>query len=127
MTPTRAELLAFLREPRYAVEASVTPSGQPQAAIMGIVVTDAFEILFDTLGTTRKMANLRANPKIALAIGSLAEGEHRGVQYEGLADEPQGAELARLQELYFAHGSPGRGSRMCACGRRGCATATTAG
>jgi general stress protein 26 len=108
MNIARTELLAFLRGPRYAVEASVTSAGQPQAAIMGIVVTDAFEILFDTLGSTRKMANLRANPRIALAIGSLAEGDGRGAQVEGLADEPRGAELARLQELYFAKFPEGR-------------------
>ena len=108
MALTRAELLTFLRGSRYAVEASVSPGGQPQAAIMGIVVTDTFEILFDTLGTTRKMTNLRANPKIALAIGSLQEGEERGVQYEGIADEPRGAELARVQELYFAKFPEGR-------------------
>lgn len=108
MALNRAELLAFLRGPRYAVEASVTSAGQPQAAIMGIVVSDAFEILFDTLGTTRKMANLRANPRIALAIGSLAEGDGRGAQVEGMADEPRGAELERVQELYFAKFPEGR-------------------
>jgi uncharacterized protein YhbP (UPF0306 family) len=104
----RADLLAFLRGPRYAVEASVTPAGQPQAAIMGIVVTDAFEILFDTLGSTRKMTNLRTNSKIALAIGSLQVGDQRGVQYEGVADEPRGAELARVQELYLEKFPEGR-------------------
>jgi general stress protein 26 len=104
----RTDLLAFLRGPRYAVEASVSSTGQPQAAIMGIVVTDAFEILFDTLGSTRKMTNLRANPRIALAIGSLAEGDGRGVQVEGIADEPRGAELARVQELYFEKFADGR-------------------
>jgi len=104
----RAELLAFLREQRYAVEASVSAVGQPQAAVVGVVVTDEFEIVFDTLGTTRKMANLRANPRIALAIGSLQAGEERGVQYEGLADEPRGVELARVQELYFAKFPEGR-------------------
>lgn len=108
MALSRAELLAFLRGPRYAVEASVSTAGQPQAAIMGIVVSDAFEILFDTLGSTRKMANLRANPRIALAIGSLAEGDGRGVQVEGLADEPRGEELARVQQLYFEKFPDGR-------------------
>lgn len=108
MTFTRGALLAFLREQRYAVEASVSAAGQPQAAVIGFVVSDEFEIVFDTLGTTRKMANLRANPKIALAIGSLHAGEERGVQYEGLADEPRGLELARVQELYFAKFPEGR-------------------
>lgn len=104
----RSDLLAFLRGPRYAVEASVTPAGQPQAAIMGLAIGDDFEIVFDTLGTTRKMANLRANPRIALAIGSLQEGDHRGAQLEGLADEPAGAELERCLELYFARFPEGR-------------------
>jgi general stress protein 26 len=108
MSLTRAELLSFLRGPRYAVEASVSPAGQPQAAIMGIVVTDDFEVLFDTLASTRKLANLRANPRIALAIGSLLEGEHRGVQLEGLADEPHGEELERVKELYFEKFPEGR-------------------
>ena len=104
----RAELLSFLRDQRYAVEASVSAAGQPQAAVIGIVVTDEFEIVFDTLGTTRKMANLRANPRIALTIGSLEPRTARGVQYEGVADEPRGTELARLQELYFAKFPDGR-------------------
>jgi predicted pyridoxine 5'-phosphate oxidase superfamily flavin-nucleotide-binding protein len=108
VTLDREALLAFLRAPRYAVEASVSAAGQPQAAVIGIVVGDEFEIVFDTLGTTRKMANLRANPRIALAIGSLEPGEERGVQYEGLADEPRGLELARVQELYFAKFPEGR-------------------
>ncbi|MBK7641997.1 MAG: pyridoxamine 5'-phosphate oxidase family protein [Planctomycetes bacterium] len=104
----RADLLAYLRGPRYAVEASVSAAGQPQAAIMGIAVGDEFEIVFDTLGSTRKMTNLRANPRIALAIGNLAAGDGRGVQVEGVADEPAGAELARVQELYFAKFPEGR-------------------
>jgi hypothetical protein len=29
--------------------------------------------------------------------------QERTIQYEGLADEPQGEELARLKAIYFAH------------------------
>ena len=59
-------------------------------------------MVFDTLGTSRKARNLRANPAIALVIGGLLPGEERTVQYEGIADEPSGAELERLKQMYYA-------------------------
>lgn len=95
----RAELLAFLRRHRYAVQASASPQGAPQAAVVGIAVSDGLEIVFDTLGTTRKMENLRANPRIALVVGW---DEEQTVQLEGIADEPKGDELARLVAVYLA-------------------------
>ena len=95
----RAELLAFLRRHRYAVQASSAPDGSPQAAVIGVAVTDELELVFDTLGTTRKAENLRADPRIALVVGW---DEEQTVQLEGVADEPQGAELARLKAVYFA-------------------------
>jgi nitroimidazol reductase NimA-like FMN-containing flavoprotein (pyridoxamine 5'-phosphate oxidase superfamily) len=94
---TRADLVAFLRKNRYAVEATVSSAG-PQAAVIGIGVTDDLEIVFDTLSTSRKYRNLRADPRMALVV---YEGE-RTVQIEGTADVPDGAELARLKQAYFA-------------------------
>lgn len=105
---TRAELLQFMRGHSLAVETSVSPSGGPQAAVVGIVVTDDFEVFFDTVDRTRKAQNLRRNPKIAFVIGGLTKGDERTVQYEGVADEPGGAELHRLQELYFIQFPDGR-------------------
>ena len=104
MTITRAVLLSFLRSRRYGVESSVHDSGAPQSAIVGIAVSDEFEIIFDTLSTTRKGQNLRRRPDITFVIGSL-EGTD---QYEGIADEPHGAERARLTELYFGVFPDGR-------------------
>ena len=95
-------LLEFLRLHRVAVQTSVSAAGVPQAAIVGIAVTDQFEIVFDTLQTTRKARNLRHNPPIALVIGGWAPEDERTVQYEGEADEPSGAELDRLKQVYFA-------------------------
>ena len=100
MTP--ASLLVFLREHRVAVEASVTAAGAAQAAVVGIAVSDQFEIVFDTLGSSRKAANLRQNPALALVIGGLLPGEERTAQYEGVADEPSGSELERLTQIYYA-------------------------
>jgi hypothetical protein len=108
MTITRAGLLTFLRSRRYAVESSLHPSGAPQSAVVGIAVSDEFEIVFDTLGTSRKGQNLRRRPDIAFVIGSLEGADERTVQYEGIADEPEGAERTRLTELYFGVFRDGR-------------------
>ena len=105
---TRADLLAFMREHSLAVQASVSSSDSPQAAVVGIVVTDEFEVFFDTLATSRKANNLRRNPRIALVIGGLTNGDERTVQYEGVADEPVGTELERLKDLYFLQFPDGR-------------------
>lgn len=97
------ELLAFMRRHRVAVQASVSPADAAQAAVVGIAVTDRFEIVFDTVASTRKAVNLRANPRLAFVIGGLepAGGDERTVQYEGVADEPDGDELERLKSIYY--------------------------
>ena len=105
---TRAELLHFMRGHWLAVQASVSPSGAPQAAVVGFVVTDDLEVFFDTLDTTRKVRNLRRNPKIGFVIGGMTPGDEPTVQYEGIADEPSGAELHRLKEIYFVVFPDGR-------------------
>ncbi len=94
-------LLEFLRQHRLAVQASVSATSDPQAAVVGYAVTDEFEIIFDTLESTRKAQNLRQNPKLALVIGGLIPGDERTVQYEGIADEPSGEDLERLKNLYY--------------------------
>jgi len=106
MTPR--ELLAFMRTHRVAVQASVTPAAAPQAAVVGIAITDRFEVVFDTLGSSRKAHNLRANPSIALVMGGLMPGDERTVQYEGVADEPEGADRERLTDEYYAVYPDGR-------------------
>jgi len=99
MTMTRAELLAFLRSYRLAVQATVSPTGAPQAAVVGFAVSDNLELVFDTLSTTRKVENLRREPRVALVVGW---DDERTAQIEGPADEPHGAELDRLKRVYFA-------------------------
>ena len=106
MTP--AQLLQFMRSHRLAVEASVSPASGAQAAVVGIAITNDFEVIFDTVETTRKAWNLRQNPRIALVIGGLLQGDERTVQYEGIADEPHGRELERIQQAYFEVWPDGR-------------------
>ena len=95
---TKAELLVFLRSHRLAVVASVDPAGAPAAAVVGFGVSDKFEVIFDTLSTTRKATNWRSNNKAAAVIGW---DDEVTVQINGIADEPQREELGPLTEVYF--------------------------
>lgn len=97
---TRADLLAFLRAHPLAVQASVSPAGGPQAAVIGAVVSDRLELFFDTQDTSRKCHNLRADPRIALVFGWDLD-EACTLQIEGGADEPTGGDLDRLKAIYF--------------------------
>ncbi len=65
----------------------------------GIAVTPELELIFDTTEATRKYPNLKRDPRIAFVFGWDSE---ETLQYEGVADEPEGDELARLKEIYFA-------------------------
>ena len=100
-----AEFVRFMRRSRLAVQASFSGETGPQAAVIGVAISEAGEIVFDTLGNTRKARNLRQDPRVALVIGW---DEERTVQYEGIADEPHGAELTRLKALYFSVFPDGR-------------------
>ncbi len=96
---TRADLVARLRASRLAVVSTIGPDGAPQAAVVGHAVSDDLEIVFDTLDTTRKAANLRRDPRIAVVIGW---DDERTAQLHGVADFPTGDELARIRACYFA-------------------------
>ena len=83
---------------------SLAADGAPQSAVVGIATSESGEIVFDTLGTSRKARNLRRDPRVSLVVWE----NERTVQLEGLADEPTGAELDRLREIYFAVYPDGR-------------------
>jgi len=95
-------VLDFLRLHRYAVEGSVHANGSPQAALVGFVVNDRMEFFFDSFDSTRKVANLHADKRIALVVGGHTIGDERTVQIEGTADHPDGEELLEFQRQYFA-------------------------
>lgn len=102
MTPS--DFLDFLRRHRLAV-ISTAREGAPQAAVVGIAVTDAFEIVFDTVTTSRKYANLIADPRVALVTGW---DYGQTMQVEGVADLPSGSALEACKQAYFAVWPDGR-------------------
>jgi len=93
------EVHEFMNKERLAVLSTVTDSGQPQAALMGMAVTPQLEIIFDTVKSSRKYPNLKKNPRVAWVVGCTTEVS---VQYEGLADELAGEELSKYKKIYFA-------------------------
>jgi general stress protein 26 len=97
----KSQILAFMRAHRLAVQATASTDGAPQAAVVGFAVSDRFEIVFDTLASTRKALNIRANARVAFVIGGLKKNDERTVQFEGIADEPTGTELERLKRIYY--------------------------
>jgi hypothetical protein len=95
---SRDEIQKFIAASRYGVVATNAPSGAPESAIVGVAATMALELVFDTVDSTRKIANLRRDPNVSAVIGFTDEGT---LQYEGVADEPAGEDLARIQHVYF--------------------------
>ena len=101
---TRSQLIRFLQRQRLGVVSSLATDGAPQSAVVGIATSESGEIVFDTLGASRKARNLRRDPRASLVVWE----NERTVQLEGLADEPTGSELDRLREVYFAAYPDGR-------------------
>jgi general stress protein 26 len=93
------EVYRFMNRERLAVLATIGENGQPEAALMGFAVTPELEIIFDTVRTSRKYPNLKNNPRTAWVIGCTSEVT---VQYEGIAQELEGEELANYKKTYFA-------------------------
>lgn len=103
-----ASLVQFIQRHRWALLATASEAAVPQAAIVGVAVTEQLELVFDTLASSRKAANLRANAKVALVIGGWKDDEPKTLQYEGVADVPVGAELERIKAVYFSAFPDGR-------------------
>jgi hypothetical protein len=95
----RPFLHSFMTRHRYGVVSSQAADGTPQSALVGIATSPDLEIIFDTVRSSRKYPNLIARPACSFVVGW--EGEQT-VQFEGIAEEPAGAELQRIQEIYFA-------------------------
>jgi Pyridoxamine 5'-phosphate oxidase len=101
----KANLHTVMAEHRYGVVSSISATGTPQSALVGIAVTDQLEIVFDTLRSTRKYGNLIARPACSVVLGFPGE---KTIQLQGNAMEPDGAERTRYQEAYFLTWPDGR-------------------
>lgn len=96
---TRKKLHDFIWARGQGVIATTGSAGQPEAALMDIAVTPDLQLIFETTDQTRKFANLRARPGVAFVIGW--DGNET-LQYDGIAEEPEGRALAEARKLYVA-------------------------
>ena len=105
MEITAEDIRTFIAGQDLGVLSTIGPDGAPQSALVGIAVSSELEIVFDTVTPSRKYGNLKGNPKCSFVVGCSGEVT---VQYEGEAMEPEGDELARYREIYFAKMPDGR-------------------
>jgi hypothetical protein len=98
---TKEDLFKFMAGQKLGVLGSISPTGVPQSALVGVAVTRELEIVFDTVASSRKHANLLGNPAASFVIG-LGDRPEITIQLEGAALKPMGTELARYQQVYFA-------------------------
>jgi len=95
----RSELIAFIRADGDAVVSTIGPDGAPQAAYLSITATDRGELVFNARGGSRKIANLRRDPRIAVVVGG---AEKTTLQLQGTAEvlDPGSDEAARAAAAY---------------------------
>ena len=96
---TKEQLYQFIGRHSLAVLATSSPDNQPEAALVGIAVTEDLEIVFDTVKTSRKYQNLLQNPLVALVVGWDYETT---LQLEGEAFELNGPGADKYKEVYFS-------------------------
>ena len=99
------EVFDIVRQKRFAVVSTVDNSVAPEAALVGFALTERNEIVFDTLGSSRKAVNIAHQPAAALVIGW---DNDITVQIEGDARRPQGDDLAYAKVAYFREWPDGR-------------------
>lgn len=91
------DFVQFVKDVNLAVLATISPAGVPEAALMGVAVSDSGELIFDTPAGARKLTNINFNDRVAVVIGwsdavsMQVEGSVRIVTYD---------ERRRYEEIY---------------------------
>lgn len=103
----KPEMLAYMQSHKLAVVATIAANGSPQSALVGVGTTPAHEIVFDTLSTTRKHANLQRDRRAAITFSGSGE---MTLQYEGVATlvPTTGDTGEAYREAYYAAWPDGR-------------------
>ncbi|MFT8396416.1 pyridoxamine 5'-phosphate oxidase family protein [Propionibacterium sp.] len=93
------DFVAYVRNAGQAVISTIDAVRGPEAALVSLVVKDNGDICFHSDPHTRKVANLEADPRIALLIGW---SDRTCLQVEGVADILTGAERKEFVALFEA-------------------------
>ncbi|MEN0129923.1 MAG: pyridoxamine 5'-phosphate oxidase family protein [Brevundimonas sp.] len=93
----RSGLVEYIRAQGDGVLSTLGPDGSPQAAYLAITATDQAELVLDARAVSRKVANLRADPRVAVVVGGR---DGTTLQCEGVADIPSGTDRERCAAAY---------------------------
>jgi general stress protein 26 len=102
---TKEFIYGFIKRHALGVVSTVSTDNKPEAALVGIAVSNDLEIVFDTVKTSRKYHNIIQNPNVAVVIGWDNETT---AQLEGVATELAGEDAAIYKEIYFGVYPDGR-------------------
>lgn len=82
-------VVEFIRAAGRGVVATVTASGRPEAALVGLAILDDGTMIFNSHEDARKIANLRSSEHVAIVAGTVGG---ISVQVEGIASVVEGDE-----------------------------------
>ncbi|HWU24742.1 MAG TPA: pyridoxamine 5'-phosphate oxidase family protein [Candidatus Paceibacterota bacterium] len=82
---TRDEALSFLVNHDVGVLATASNDGQPSSRMVYYTCDDSFNVYFITLKNTRKVAQIKINPKVAFVVSET--GTPHTIQIEGEAQD----------------------------------------
>lgn len=100
MPLTPQEIDDFLGEPHVAVVSTASPSGVPHAMPIWYAWRDG-KVLFHTGPGSKKMRNLRKNPRVSVVVDSKV-APYKVVVIEGTARElPEDRELSRQVAIHY--------------------------
>ncbi len=65
----KSRALEFIRKQHFAVIATSSIAGEPEAAVMAFLVDDDFTFHFISINGCKKLENLKYNDKVAIVVG----------------------------------------------------------
>jgi general stress protein 26 len=96
----------FISQHLLGVVTTVNKDNTPEAALVGIAVSEELEIIFDTVTSSRKYHNILQNPQVALVIGWDNDVKFLYECYATVLGDD--AEAKSLKEIYFKAYPDGR-------------------
>lgn len=82
----RTKVLELLDENDVMAVATLRPDGWPQATVVGFIHDD-LDLYFGVAMSSQKLKNIRADPRISIALGRHAPGRLRGLSMAAHASE----------------------------------------
>jgi hypothetical protein len=106
-SPDAHRIGAILDENRALCVATVRPDGWPQATFVGYA-RDGLTLYFMVAADSQKRSNIRAEPRVSIAVGQTSPNHIRGLSMAAHALEVTDPPEVRRLNLIIAERYPGR-------------------